>query len=80
MPTTALGSQKVDVIMRNIVCRAFCALSLILLSSHTMAASALSVLGKDYMFPNEVAPVGWTETSGFLSGSDPFVFPADYAA
>lgn len=40
--------------MKNIICRSFCALSLILFSSQAMAASALSVLGTDYTFPNKI--------------------------
>ena len=40
--------------MRKIICLTLCALSLFLFTSHTFAASALSVLGKDYTFPNKI--------------------------
>ena len=40
--------------MRYIICLALCALSLFSFSSSTHAASALSVLGHDYDFPNKI--------------------------
>ena len=40
--------------MRKIICLTLCALSLFIFTSHTFAASALSVLGKDYTFPNKI--------------------------
>jgi non-heme chloroperoxidase len=42
------------VIMRKIICLTLCALTLFIFTSHTFAASALSVLGKDYTFPNKI--------------------------
>jgi pimeloyl-ACP methyl ester carboxylesterase len=40
--------------MRKIICLTLCALSLLIFTSHTFAESALSVLGKDYTFPNKI--------------------------
>lgn len=40
--------------MRNVICLILCTLTLVLSASQALAASALSVLGKDYTFPNRI--------------------------
>jgi len=40
--------------MRNVICLTLCALILVFSAGQALSASALSVLGKDYTFPNKI--------------------------